>query len=97
MQQGFSRFGWLLGLLCLPSALWPLGLFVSAAFSNNPNLTASQINWFSVAFWIYPFVLLAISGLLYKLQQHQPKLAFGLLFGCFIVFYTLAFYIFRCL
>lgn len=97
MQQGFSKFSWALALFCLPSALWPLALLVSPKFSDNPNLTPSQIDWFSTSFWIYPFVLLAISGVLYKLHHSKKRLASGLLTLGFITFYGLVFYIFRSL
>lgn len=93
MQQGFSKFSWALALFCLPSALWPLALLVSPKFSDNPNLTPSQIDWFSTSFWIYPFVLLAISGVLYKLYRSQKGLASGLLCCCFLGFYGVLFYI----
>ena len=97
MQQGFSKFNWALALFCLPSALWPLALLVSPKFSDNPNLTPSQIDWFSTSFWIYPFVLLAISGILYKLYQSKKGLASGLLTLGFLAFYGLVFYIFHSL
>ena len=97
MQQGFSKFSWALALFCLPSALWPLALLVSPKFSDNPNLTPSQIDWFSTVFWIYPFVLLAISGILYKLYQSKKGLASGLLTLGFFAFYGLVFYIFHSL
>ncbi|QBQ63553.1 hypothetical protein EXH44_04525 [Actinobacillus indolicus] len=97
MQQGFSKFSWALALFCLPSTLWPLALLVSPKFSDNPNLTPSQIDWFSTAFWIYPFVLLAISGILYKLHQSKKGLASGLLTLGFLAFYGLVFYIFHSL
>lgn len=90
---GFSSFSWALALFCLPTALWPLGLFVSAKFTNSPNLTAGQINLFSIIFWIYPVVLLLISGVLFKLQKSKPALAKGLLVASFACFYALFFYI----
>lgn len=92
-KQGFSAFSWTLALFCLPSALWPLALFVSAKFSNNPNLTPSQIDFFSITFWVYPVVLLAISGVLYKIHRGKPALAKGLLAAAFVAFYSLFFYI----
>lgn len=94
-NQGFSPFSWALGLFCLPSALWPLALFISAKFSSSPNLSPRQIDFFSIAFWIYPLVLLAVSGLLYKLYQRKPTLAKGLLVCGFILFYGLFIYIVR--
>lgn len=92
-KQGFSPFSWALALFCLPSALWPLGLFVSAKFSSSPNLTPSQIDFFSITFWVYPAVLLAISGILFKIHRSQPALAKRLLTLGFIAFYSLFFYI----
>lgn len=94
-RQGFSKFSWALALFCLPTALWPLGLFVSAKFSESPNLTSDQINLFSVIFWVYPAILLLISGLLFKLQRRQPRLAKGLLGVGFVCFYSLFCYIVR--
>lgn len=91
--QGFSLFSWALALFCLPTALWPLGLFVSAKFSQSPNLTAGQINLFSIIFWVYPVVLLLISGILFKLHKTKPSLAKGLLSVSFVGFYGLFFYI----
>lgn len=96
MQQenkGFSKFSWALALFCLPSALWPLALMVSPKFTNSPNLTPSQIDWFSIAFWVYPMVLLAISGILYKVHQTKPGVARACLTLGFIAFYGLFFYI----
>ncbi|WP_373778150.1 DUF5389 family protein [Glaesserella sp.] len=93
MQKGFSSFSWALALFCVPSALWPLALLVSPKFSGHPHLTAAQINWFSIAFWVYPLVLLVIAGILYKLYQSNTGLAKGLLLFSFIGFYGLLFYI----
>ncbi|WP_373820230.1 DUF5389 family protein [Glaesserella sp.] len=93
MQKGFSSFSWALALFCVPSALWPLALLVSPKFSGHPHLTATQINWFSIAFWVYPLVLLVIAGILYKLYQSNTALAKGLLLLSFIGFYGLLFYI----
>ncbi|QIW14944.1 hypothetical protein A4G20_00405 [Pasteurellaceae bacterium RH1A] len=94
MNQGFSKFSWALALFCLPSALWPLGLFVSAKFSDHPGLSPSQIDQFSIAFWIYPLVLLALAGILFKLHKTHRTLASGLLLASFCSFYLYAFYIF---
>lgn len=93
MQQGFSKFSWALALFCLPSALFPLALIISPQFSKLPHLTPSQIDFFSITFWVYPLVLLAIAGLLAKLHQSQPSLAKGLLGAAFIGFYALLAYI----
>ena len=93
MQKGFSKFSWALALFCLPTTLWPLALLVSPKFTNTLNLTPSQIDWFSIAFWIYPLVLFVISGILYKLHRSQPKLAVLLLLAGFGGFYGLLFYI----
>lgn len=92
-MQGFSKFSWALGLFCLPSALWPLALLVSPTFTDSPNLTPFQIDLFSVAFWVYPFVLLAISGMLFHLHKRQPALARRLLLLGFVAFYAFLFYI----
>lgn len=89
MQKGFSPFSWALALFCLPSALFPLAWFVTPAFSQHPSLSAGQINFFSISFWIYPVVLLAVAGILFKLHQHRPALAKGLLGLGFIAFYGL--------
>ena len=95
MQQGFSKFSWALALFCVPSALWPLALLVSPKFSDNPNLTPSQIDWFSIAFWVYPFVLFMLSGIFYKIHQRNQSLGKGLLAVGFVGFYALAVYIFK--
>lgn len=91
--KGFSTYQWLLALFCLPSALWPLGLFISAKFETLSNLTPSQVNGFSILFWVYPVVLLAIAGVLYKIHRHQPALARFLLAAAFVAFYGLFYYI----
>ena len=93
MQQGFSKFSWALALFCLPIALWPLALFVSPKFSDSPNLSEFQINSFSVVFWVYPFVLFALSGILHKIYQTNKPLAKGLLTFSFILFYRVFIYI----
>ncbi|OOH88892.1 hypothetical protein BMT54_08175 [Pasteurellaceae bacterium 15-036681] len=95
MQQGFSKFSWALALFCVPSALWPLALLVSPKFSDNPNLTSSQIDWFSIAFWIYPLVLFALAGIFYKVYQNNKNLGRGLLAVGFVGFYGLVSYIFK--
>ena len=41
----------------------------------------------SIIFWIYPFVLVLIARLLYKLHQHKPKLAVKLLLLSAVIFY----------
>lgn len=94
MQQGFSKFTWLLGLFCLPSALFPLAWFVSPHFSQHPELSSAQINFFSITFWVYPLVLLGLSWILFKLHKRQPALAYGLLLAAFVAFYALAGHIF---
>lgn len=94
-KQGFSKFSWALALLCLPIALWPLALFVSPKFSEHPNLSDWQINAFSIAFWVYPFVLFALSGILHKLHQRRPALAKNLLLLAFALFYGGFVYIIR--
>ncbi|MDO4698032.1 MAG: DUF5389 family protein [Pasteurellaceae bacterium] len=94
-MQGFSKFSWALGVFCLPSTLWPLALLVSPKFTDSLNLTPFQIDLFSVAFWVYPFVLLTISGILFKLHKSKPTLAKGLLALGFVAFYACFFYIVR--
>lgn len=89
MEQGFSKFTWALALFCLPSALFPLAWFLSPSFSQHPDLTDSQINFFSIVFWIYPLALLVISAILFKIHRYQSKLAWGLLLVSFIAFYAL--------
>lgn len=95
IQKGFSGFAWALALFCLPSALFPLALLVSPQFSSHPGLTSVQIDFFSIVFWVYPVVLFAIAGVLYRLRQSFPTLAIALLLVSFIAFYALAGYIFR--
>ncbi|TCP15974.1 hypothetical protein EV693_1156 [Nicoletella semolina] len=92
-KKGFSLFGWSLAFFCLPSALWPLALLVSSAFSDNTHLTSFQIDYFSILFWIYPFVLLLVSGGLYRLYRQHKRLAVVCLIFAFLIFYTLVFYI----
>lgn len=92
-SHGFSPFSWALAIFCLPSALWPLGLFVSAKFGNSSALTDFQLNLFSVIFWVYPVALLAISGVLYRWHRTQPRQAKLGLIVSFIAFYALFFYI----
>lgn len=94
-MQGFSKFSWALALFCLPSTLWPLALLVSPALSENQNLTPNQIDWFSTVFWIYPFVLLALSGILFKLHKSYASLARTGLVCCFLIFYGLLIYIIK--
>ncbi len=97
MQKGFSAFSWALALFCVPGALWPLALLISPSFSENPALTPSQVDWFSILFWVYPLILLVIAGMLYKLHRTHAKLARGLLFIAFAVFYGILIYIVKSL
>lgn len=90
---GFSKFSWALALFCLPSTLFPLALLVSPQFASHPSLTPFQINLFSIAFWVYPLVLLILAGVLYKLHQRQPTVAVALLGVSFVMFYALLCYI----
>ncbi len=92
-MQRFSKFSWALALFCLPSTLWPLALLVSPALSSQSDLTASQINWFSILFWTYPLILLGVAGLLFKLHQRHRSLAIILLVIAFLSFYALLAYI----
>ncbi|WGE89221.1 DUF5389 family protein [Actinobacillus arthritidis] len=96
MQKSSSKFNWALAFFCLPSALWPLALLISPKFSSLA-LTPTQINWFSTAFWIYPFVLFVIALVLYKLHQSKKALARGLLLLSLIIFYALLGYIIQTL
>ncbi|KMK51159.1 membrane protein [[Actinobacillus] muris] len=93
MQSRFSPFSWALALFCLPSSLWPLALLVSPKFSEHPQLTATQIDLFSITFWVYPFVLLTVAGILYKVHKTHQNLARGLLILAFLGFYALCFHI----
>lgn len=94
MQKvGFSRFSWALALFCVPCAFWPLALLVSPYFFDNSVLSSLQVTLFSTAFWLYPFILLVISGVLFKLHKTKPQLARFLLIGGFIGFYSLMIYI----
>lgn len=93
MQKGFSKFSWALALFCLPSALFPLAWFLSPHFSHHPDLSAEQINFFSIVFWAYPLALLFIAALLFKLHRVQPALAKLLLALGFLTFYALLWHI----
>lgn len=93
LHQGFSKFSWALALFCLPIALVPLALFISPHFSSQTHLSDWQINVFSTAFWVYPFVLAAIAGMLHKLHQQNQKLAKTLLLLAFVIFYACLGYI----
>lgn len=90
---GFSKFSWALALFCLPSALFPLALIISPQFSHHPTLTPMQIDLFSIAFWIYPLVLLSLSGMLFKLHRTRPTWAKALLAVGFLAFYGLLWHI----
>ncbi|WGE31808.1 DUF5389 domain-containing protein [Actinobacillus genomosp. 2] len=96
MQKSSSKFNWALAFFCLPAALWPLALLISPKFSSLA-LSPTQINWFSTAFWIYPFVLFVIALVLYKLHQSKKALARGLLLLSLIIFYALLGYIIQTL
>jgi hypothetical protein len=89
MHKGFSFFSWMLALFCLPSSLFPLAWFLSPTFSKHPHLSNTQIEFFSIAFWIYPLVLLVIALVLHKLHRHRPQLAWGLLAVGFAAFYAI--------
>ena len=79
MPTGFSGFAWGLAAFCLPILLWPMASLLSTAFVKNPTLSDFQV---------YPFVLVLIARLLYKLHQHKPKLAIKLLLLSAVVFYV---------
>ena len=63
--------------------LWPL---LSTAFVKNPTLSDFQIDLFSIIFLVYPFILVLIARLLYKLHQRKPKLAVKLLLLSAVIF-----------
>ena len=87
MPTGFSGFAWGLAAFCLPILLWPMASLLSTAFVKNPTLSDFQIDLFSIIFWVYPFVLVLIARLLYKLHQYKPKLAVKLLLLSAVIFY----------
>ena len=87
MPTGFSGFAWGLAAFCLPILLWPMASLLSTSFVKNPTLSDFQIDLFSIIFWVYPFVLVLIARLLYKLHQHKPKLAVKLLLLSVVIFY----------
>ena len=87
MPTGFSGFAWGLAAFCLPILLWPMASLLSTAFVKNPTLSGFQIDLFSIIFCIYPFVLVLIARLLYKLHQYKPKLAVKLLLLSMVIFY----------
>lgn len=92
-SHGFSKFSWALALFCLPSAWFPLALILSPQFTHLTQLSAAQVNFFSITFWVYPLVLMAIAGILFRLHKTQPTFAKGLLALAFLGFYALLFYI----
>ena len=87
MPTGFSGFAWGIAAFCLPILLWPMASLLSTAFVKNPTLSDFQIDLFSIIFWVYPFVLVLIARLLYKLHQYKPKLAVKLLLLSAVIFY----------
>ena len=78
MPTGFSGFAW---------GIWPMASLLSTAFAKNPTLSDFQVDLFSIIFWVYPFVLVLVARLLYKLHQHKPKLAVKLLLLSAVIFY----------
>ena len=84
MPTGFSGFAWGIAAFCLPILLWPMASLLSTAFAKNPTLS----DLFSIICWVYPFVLVLIARLLYKLHQHKPKLAVKLLLLSALIFYV---------
>lgn len=95
LPQGFSRFSWGLAFLCLPTTLYPIALFLSPNFSENPNLTTFTIRLLTTFFWIYPALLLACAVFLNHLYKKHPKLAkLSLIFGI-MVFYLAVFLSFK--
>lgn len=70
MPTGFSGFAWGIAAFCLPILLWPMASLLSTSFVKNPTLSDFQIDLFSIIFWVYPFVLVLIARLLYKLHQY---------------------------
>lgn len=90
---GFSAFAWGLAIFCLPSILWPLALLISPSVGDNPNLSKSEIDWFSTALWVYPLGLLLVTVLLSKLRKSAPRTAQSLLALGFVLFYAFAAYL----
>ena len=89
MPTGFSGFAWGIAAFCLPILLWPMASLLSTAFAKNPTLSDFQIDLFSIIFWVYPFVLVLIARLLYKLHQYKPRLAVKLLLLSAVIFYII--------
>ena len=86
MPTGFSGFAWGLAAFLFTHFTVAYGLSAFYCFCENPTLSDFQIDLFSIIFWVYPFVLVLIARLLYKLHQHKPKLAVKLLLLSAVVF-----------
>ena len=77
-----------LAAFCLPIfTVGPMASLLSTSFVKKPSLSDFQIDLFSIIFWVYPFVLVLIARLLYKLHQRKPKLAVKLLLLSAVIFY----------
>lgn len=88
MPCGFSGFAWGIGGFCAPVLLWPMALLLSVQFAKNPALSEGQANTFATLFWIYPFILLLVARILYKLRAYKPRLAKQLLALSAVIFYV---------
>ncbi|HDR0998801.1 TPA: DUF5389 domain-containing protein [Pasteurella multocida] len=91
--KGFSGFSWGIALFCLPILLWPLALTISPNLLKNPRLSETETTLMSVFLWAYPFGLALIARLAYRLNQHKPFFARGLLGLSAVAFYGMLYYV----
>lgn len=92
LPLSFSKFSWLVGILCLPTVLWPLSAWISP-YVSEANALGDNTNFAVFFMWAYPVLLLCIALLLHKIRKNYASLAIGLLALSYVLIYSVIFYI----
>ncbi len=90
MPQGFKPFTWAIAGFCLPVALYPVLIMLSASISENPHLSNAMIRTMTIFFWAYPILLAIVARIWYVVHQKRPSLAcWGLALSTVLFYYAL--------
>lgn len=92
LPLSFSKFSWFVGILCLPTVLWPLSAWISP-YVLEANALGGNTNFAVFFMWAYPVLLLCIALLLHKIRKNYVNLSTGLLVLSYVFVYGIIFYV----